>query len=250
MERIYHISDREIEEISTKAEILKRYDREYLEDRELWKTSGGSLPAYKGKDLRRELTQYGAAKNEILKILIEEDNPDPDTIERILKVIELSGLDIYDTDQYERAIDIINPTAKETARKEAKIQPYYCAWENKTRLENVFYELKKEDLISGNLKTFLYVFGVIKEAPNNDSTLVVNMSRNELVRMVGHIAKIGPDYNNDKKYRWPVINKYFRIASDPDKELRLDSNYQTQAWGSRGGTLEKRIKEIVDKYLV
>lgn len=238
METKYHISDREIQEISNKAEILNRYDLEFLEAQEAWKTAGGSYPTYEGKDLRRELTTYGLAKSEILKIALK-DGADPEDIERILQAIRISGVDIYGTDQYQEALKILG--SKETGSSDKAPEPYF-RYLNDIALRDLFRTLKREKYLDGNEDTFVYIFGGKVETPKDGDYVEVKIKNVDLIRLA--LCVKAPT----SALKWPVLKKYCRRGGQP---LKLYHSVLNQAETSSSEVSEKIsgiVEEIKTKY--
>ena len=239
METKYHISDREIQEISNKAEILNRYDLEFLEAQEAWKTAGGSYPTYEGKDLRRELTTYGIAKSEILKLALQ-DGADPEDIERILQAIRISGVDIYGTDQYQEALKILG--SKETGSSD-KAPERYPRYLNDLALRNIFRDLKKEGYLDGDEDTFVYIFGGAAPVPEEGKYVEVKLKNTEFIELVCDLT----DRNNlgkEHKLKYPILKKYCRRDG---KIIKVGAITKEQALGKDPNTTSEYISTIVGK---
>lgn len=238
METKYHISDREIQEISNKAEILNRYDLEFLEAQEAWKTAGGSYPTYEGKDLRRELTTYGIAKSEILKLALQ-DGADPEDIERILQAIRISGVDIYGTDQYQEALKILG--SKEAGSSDKVPEPYF-RYLNDIALRDLFRTLKRENYLDGNEDTFVYIFGGKVGIPAAGEYVEVKIKNVDLIRLA--LCVKAPT----SALKWPVLKMYCRRGGQP---LKLYHSVLNQAETSSSEVSEKIsgiVEEIKTKY--
>lgn len=238
METKYHISDREIQEISNKAEILNRYDLEFLEAQEAWKTAGGSYPTYEGKDLRRELTTYGIAKSEILKLALQ-DGADPEDIERILQAIRISGVDIYGTDQYQEALKILG--SKEAGSSDKVPEPYF-RYLNDIALRDLFRTLKRENYLDGNEDTFVYIFGGKVGIPAAGEYVEIKIKNVDLIRLA--LCVKAPT----SALKWPVLREYCRRGGQP---LKLYHSVLNQAETSSSEVSEKIsgiVEEIKTKY--
>ena len=238
METKYHISDREIQEISNKAEILNRYDLEFLEAQEAWKTAGGSYPTYEGKDLRRELTTYGIAKSEILKLALQ-DGTDPEDIERILQAIRISGVDIYGTDQYQEALKILGSKEAGSSDKVPEPFPRYL---NDFALRNIFRDLKRERYLDGDEDTFVYIFGGKVGIPAAGEYVEVKIKNVDLIRLA--LCVKAPT----SALKWPVLKMYCRRGGQP---LKLYHSVLNQAETSSSEVSEKIsgiVEEIKTKY--
>ena len=234
METKYHISDREIQEISNKAEILNRYDLEFLEAQEAWKTAGGSYPTYEGKDLRRELTTYGIAKSEILKLALQ-DGADPEDIERILQAIRISGVDIYGTDQYQEALKILGSKEAGSSDKVPEPFPRYL---NDFALRNIFRNLKRERYLDGDEDTFVYIFGGKVDIPEAGKYVEVKIKNVDLIRLALCMRE-----REDDKIKWEVLKAYCRRGGQP---LKLYHSILNQASGQFSDTANN-ISGIIEK---
>lgn len=236
MEMKYHITDKEIEEISNKAEILKQYDKEFVRAVEEWKANGGYYPIDKGKSLRIELAYYGIAKTEILKQLIAQSEADPEEIQRVLNVIKISGVDIYGTDLRNK-LSSVDRSKQEDELTSSKVpEPFYCNF-SEIALRDLFQSLKRNGHLAGDENTFVYIFGGRRNIPEEGKFVEVKIKNVDLIRLV---LLIKEPYSSVK---WPILKRYCRREGSV---LKLYHSVLNQAETSESDT-SQRIKSIVEE---
>lgn len=236
METKYHITDKEIEEISTKAEILKQYDKEFVRAVEEWKANGGYYPTDKGKRLRKELACYGIAKTEILKQMIDQPGADPEEIQRVINVIKISGVDMYGTDLYDK-IPGIDGSKQEDELTSSKIpEPFFSNF-NEIALRDLFQRLRENNYLDGDENTFVYIFGGRREIPENVKYVEVKIKNVDLIRLALFVKA------PHSAVKWPILRTYCRRGGNV---LKLYHSVLNQAETSESDT-SLRIKGIVEE---